>query len=279
MQTRQTRGLQAFRRVEAWFVEHPNVIPASGSSATALTSQVAALQTVVDRMTVQATEQTTQASQATLAAKDEQTLRSDVRSLHVKAIVKVAGALRGKVPGMGVFKSPRPGLRSEALIHAAEAIQTTAGVYKDVFVEHGLPADFLDQLQTATAALKSSVDARGVALSKRTGASTGLVSDLALGRQILAMIDASLAHALKSDPATLASWHQARRLTVKGAVARNGGTVVPGVASVAPVTHGVLSVPSGVVPVAPVVVSADGGVVSPAVGVGSVSVAQDDKAA
>jgi hypothetical protein len=220
--------------VTAWFADHPEVIPGSGSSAAALGSQVDALKQMVASMTARATEQTTQASQATLAAKDEAAQRKDVRSLHLGAIVKVAGALRGKVPGMGVFKMPAPRLASETLLHAADAVRTTAAIYKDVFVEHGLPADFLEQLDTATAALKSSVDARGVAQSRRAGASTGLAGDLALGRQIVTMIDASLTHALKSDSATLASWRQAKRATVKGVVSRGavgGAPVVVGAVS------------------------------------------------
>jgi hypothetical protein len=128
---------------------------------------------------------------------------------------------------MGVFKLPSSKLTSETLVHAAQGLRTTAAIYKDVFVEHGLPADFLDQLDVATTALKSSVDARGLARSRRTGASTGLSDDLTLGREIVATIDASLTHALKSDSATLASWHQAKRATGKGAVSRGPVAVAP----------------------------------------------------
>jgi len=248
MKSRQTRGLQAFRRIEAWFAEHPQALVAAGSSAAALANQVDALKQLIARMTALATQQAFQTGQATLAAKDEAQQRHDVRLLHVKAIVQIAEGLRGKVPGMGVFKLPSRSLSSDALFHAAEAIRTTAAVYKDVFVEHGLPADFLDQLDAATTALGQSVDARGVARSRVTGASSGLASDLALGRQIVRMIDASLIHALKADPATLASWRQAKRATVKGAVSRGGSEVVPLVNGDAPLTNGGALVANGGAP-------------------------------
>lgn len=221
MKSRQSRALQTFRRIQAWFAEHPRVLASAGSSQTALASQLDALKQVVDAMTAGATEQTTQKSQATLGAKDEKTLRTELRSLHVKTIVRMAGALRGKVPGMGVFKLPSDSLSSETLVHAAEAVRTTAGVYRDVFVEHGLPADFLDQLDAAMLALKESVDARGVARSRIAGASMTLASELSLGRQIVTMIDAALAHTLKSDAPLLASWQQAKRITVKGVTSRD----------------------------------------------------------
>jgi hypothetical protein len=227
MRMQQSRALQAFRRVLAWFVEHPEVLANSGSSKDALANQLDALKEVVDRMTAGATEQTTQKSQATLAAKDEQTLCADVRSLHLKSIVTIATGLRGRVPGMGVFKLPPPSLRSENLLHAAQALRTAAGVYKDVFVEHGLPADFLEQLDAATSALRGCVDARGIARSRIKGASTSLVSERSLGRQIVMMIDASLAHVLKSDSAMLSSWRQVKRITLKRATSRDVLPLVP----------------------------------------------------
>jgi hypothetical protein len=249
MRSQQTRALQTFRRVEAWFAEHPQVIPASGTSAAALSNQVDALKQVVASMTARAAEQASQTGQATLAAKDEATQRHQLRSLHLRAIVRVAGALRGRVPGMGLFKLPKPRLSSDTLVHAAEAMRSTAAVYKDVFVEHGLPADFLDQLDAATTALGASVDARGVARSRVSGASSGLVSDLAMGKQIVAMIDASLAHALKADSPMLASWRQAKRTTVKAVTNRGVVETVPAVASAASRTDSGVPVVASVTPV------------------------------
>lgn len=239
MKVQQSRALQAFRRVQAWFAEHPQVIADAGSSKDALAKQLDALTQVVTTMTAGATEQTTQKAQATLAAKDEPSLRADLRSLHLKSIVRLAEGLRGKVPGTGVFKMPSPGIKSENLVLAAQALRTTAGVYQEVFVEHGLPADFLDQLDTATAALKESIDARGVAKGSIAAASKTLAKELSLGRQIVTMIDASLAHTLKSDPAMLASWRQVKRVTLKGATSRAVLPMVQAAQSVSLAAQGV----------------------------------------
>src|SRR6185437_16484878 len=246
MKTKQLRALQAFRRVEAWFTEHPEVIPASGTSAQALTNQVTALTQVITRMTAQSTAQATSTGQATLAAKDETTQRTTLRTQHMKAIASVANALHGQVPGIGVIKMPDRHLRSETLVAAAEALGQSASVYKDVFVEHGLPADFLDQLTSATSALKASVDARGVARSTRKGATTSLASDLDLGRRIVWMIDASLTHALANDPVTLASWRQVKRVTLTAVVPRTSSTSSS--STTAPATSGAASVTTGAAP-------------------------------
>lgn len=220
MVSKQVRGLQSFRRLDAWFVDHPEVIPASGSSAQALTNGVNDLRGVITRMTEQGTEQATQTEQATLVAKDEPMLRSELRTRHMNAIVAVATALRGKVPGIGVMKLPSTRVSSEKLAAAAEALSTTAAIYQNVLIEHGLPRDFIAQLDAAITALRASVDARGLALSKRVGATAAVAEAFDLGKRIVQMIDASLLHALKSEPATLASWRQAKRITVKPTVAR-----------------------------------------------------------
>ena len=89
-----------------------------------------------------------------------------------------------------------------------------------------------------------------------------------MGRQIVTMIDASLAHALKSDSSTLASWRQAKRATVKGVVSHAGvggapivvGGGSPVVGGGSPVV-GNGSVASGAVPAV-----ASGGSVSNSVG-------------
>lgn len=216
MKSKQSRGLQAFRRATAWFAAHPDVIPNSGSSAKALQNQLDALNGVVERMTAQATQQTTQAQQALLVAHDEVEQRKALRNPHMSSIVQVARALHGTVPGIGILQMPDAQATSEQLVRAAQSMQTTAAIYKDVLVEHGLPEDFLEQLASSTTTLRQSIDARGVAQSSRHQATTQLESDLKLGRRIVGIIDGSLTHVLKDQQAVLSSWKQAKRITIKG---------------------------------------------------------------
>ena len=84
----------------------------------------------------------------------------------------------------------------------------------------------------ALTALKASVDARGVSRSRQVGAGASLASDLALGKEIIVMIDAALSHVLNSDQATLVSWRLAKRPTAKGAVARASVVSAPAVVTV-----------------------------------------------
>ena len=114
-----------------------------------------------------------------------------------------------------------------------------------------------------------------------------------LGREIVTMIDASLARALKSDSATLASWRQAKRATKKGVVSRGasggalsrviGKSLAPASdslgASVSPVVSARVPASVSVVPAVSSHVSAASGAELPEVGVVQVGASQEFKAA
>ena len=101
-----------------------------------------------------------------------------------------------------------------------------AEIYESVLVEHGLPEDFVKQLEDSVAELKASVDARGEARAARSGGTKGLVSELALGRRVLEVMDASLTRALRASPARFAGRKHVKRITVRGSAVRPSiGTV------------------------------------------------------
>jgi hypothetical protein len=107
------------------------------------------------------------------------------------------------------------------------------------------------------------------------------------------MIEASLTHALKTDSATLASWRQAKRTTVKGVVSRgavSGAPVVvgggsPGIGGgslatgAVPAAIGSGSVSASAVPAANSQVSVVNSVGSPDLSTVPVVASQESKAA
>jgi hypothetical protein len=104
-----------------------------------------------------------------------------------------------------------------------------------VLVENGLAPDFVAQLGRGMDALKVSVDSRGAARAKQVSATKQLTTSLGLGKQYVQIMDAALTKALKSDPAKLAEWKNARRVTIKGVTTpalvvtptKPGGTPTP----------------------------------------------------
>jgi hypothetical protein len=121
---------------------------------------------------------------------------------------------------------PAQNIGATALVTATDGFITKASTYESVLVEHTLPADFITQLQDARAALAASVVGRGTARAGRVSASKDLVTSLALGKQLVQVLDSALTRALKDNPAKLAEWKNIRRTTIKG-VASSGASTTP----------------------------------------------------
>src|SRR5690242_25596 len=145
MNAYQERVVQSFRRIEGWFAANPEYVAGNPS----LGKQVTALNGIVSRLLDHATAQDTQRAQSLLISKDEIEKRREVLSHQMAPIAKVARALRGTVPGIGVLSMPKWNVRIADLIAAATAMGEKAAVYKDVLVESGLAAGFVEQLQQA----------------------------------------------------------------------------------------------------------------------------------
>jgi hypothetical protein len=111
MNTYQERVLQSFRRVQGWFAANPQFVAKDGPpSAHALAAQLDALNGVVQRVSDHAAEQQTRFSQSLLISRDEDDRRRELLTVHMASIAKVARALRGTVPGIGVLTMPKRNL-------------------------------------------------------------------------------------------------------------------------------------------------------------------------
>ena len=227
MNTYQERVLQSFRRVQGWFAANPQFVAKDGPASTpALAAQLDALNGVVLRVSDHAAQQETQLAQSSLVSKDEYDRRRELLAVHMLSIAKVARALRGTVPGIRVLTMPRGNIETAGLISAATVMARKAEIYKDVLIEHALPTDFMEQLERATAELKGCLDARGLARAGRVSATRGLQTEIALGRRIVEMMDATLLRVLRLQPAKQAEWQQLKRIVGKGSAARGGAVVV-----------------------------------------------------
>jgi len=185
-----------------------------------------------------AVEQDTQHKKSTQDVAGDKRLRTELRA-QMGPIVHVARGLKGTVPGIEVIKMPVNGVSSEALIAAATGLAQNATIYQQVLMDHGLKADSITSLQTATAALKASVDARGAARAALVKATTQIATDMSLGHKTVLLMDAVMRQQLRHDPATLASWRNAKRVTTKGVIAAAAATAPVTAPSATPVPQAV----------------------------------------
>jgi len=212
----QERVFESYCRVQGWMVINPQFVTNNPSLGT----QLETLNGIVNRMSDHAAAQEVHYAQTLLVSTDEIEKREEVLSYHMVPIAKVARALRGTVPGIGVLTAPKGNVKPQELITAATAMAEKAVIYKDVLVESGLPADFIEQLTAATAALKASINGRGLARAARVAATEGVGNEEALGRRTVQIIDALVTRQLRNDPSKLAEWKQLKRVTVKGVAVR-----------------------------------------------------------
>lgn len=221
MNAQQQRVLESFRRIQGWFQANEEYVTSDESGGRIpLTTQVRALNQVVDRVMDHVARQQTELAQSMLVSKDERELRREVLTHQMAPIARLAKALRGQVPGIAVLTMPKGNVQTAALITAATVMARKAEVYAPVLVEHGLPTDFLAQLTAVAVRLKASLDARGLARGSRASASRGLEAELALGRRLVTVLDVSMTRVLREDPAKLAEWRHVKRVMVRGSVPR-----------------------------------------------------------
>ncbi len=219
MKSKDLKDLQSYRRVVAWGVANPHIIPpAEGDPAawSPLTRQCQALAVITADISDAAALQELHATGGLLDATGERALRKHLRDeLHV--ITQVAQTLRKEVPGIGTIKMPPHGLATERLLNSADALTRQASTYESVFIEHGLAPDFIAQVRRASSTIKASIDGRGSARATLTRATKSLTVNVALGRRYVRLMDAALTKNLRNDAAKLTEWKNAKRVVAVAA--------------------------------------------------------------
>jgi len=150
---------------------------------------------------------------------NQRTLRLALRLNHMHPIASVARARLRSVPNFQAMTLPKPNTRVVSLIAHASGMAEAAQPYSQVFVDAGLPPDFLAKLTAAAGAVKASIDTRAAARGQRSGA-TGTLKDLVTrARLAIKALNAFVVPLLSGDVAhsgLLAEWKSARRVHAKG---------------------------------------------------------------
>jgi hypothetical protein len=149
----------------------------------------------------------------------QRTLRLALRLNHMRPIASVAKAKLRTVPNFQAMTIPSPNIRIVSLLAHAHGMAEAAGRYAQVFVDAGLPDDFLAKLTAAADAVKGSIDTRAAARGQRSSA-TGTLKGLenrarlvfkALNDFVVPILAADIAHG-----GLLAEWKSARRVDSRG---------------------------------------------------------------
>ena len=142
-----------------------------------------------------------------------QTARSVLFTEHLIPIRNVAIGRLTAVPNVArLFRIPRRVVHRTTLIKEATIISNNAALYKDTFVASGLPADFLDQLNTAITAVAQTGDTRATTRGDQQKATQTLETTLKQGQQLVRGLNGIMQLAFAKNPDVLAAWNSARHI-------------------------------------------------------------------
>jgi len=204
------RQAQSLRGAEGWIDAHPTLVPPEAAG------QVEALKGVNQRLGQYAIDQEHQGRARSAGTVTVQQLRRELRQDHLTPISTMAKSVVKITPELEVaLRVPKQYSDDEKVLASANAIAKIGDEHKDVLVQHGLPANFVDELQAAAANLKAAVDARRQAQSGRVGATKAIAEELKKGRLVVQALDIVITRALRGQPGPLAEWKNAKRATIK----------------------------------------------------------------
>lgn len=227
MQRAQFHVGQSLRQVQQFLSVHAAAVPSAAASAAKRTLDAAVAE--LDRA---ATEQGGLAR----AVRGEVQRRLELeRTLVRKYVTPLVKFARASLRGAPEFASLTPSAKSlhrERLVQTAQAMAVAADNHLDALRAGEFPADFVEQLRAAAAAVQRSFDAGVSGRVRRTGVTKEIRAALVRGRQAVAALDALVAHTIVGDEALEAEWRSAKRVRRRGTAAEEpvpevAGTIMP----------------------------------------------------
>lgn len=199
----QGRILQWARRVRDFLGERDIKIDIAE-----LTTLKKELDDAVGRLTVAVAAQEAITKQARVQTTEINRLRDVLRNTTMKPIVRMSHTMKLQINGSEItFVLPDKGVDNERLAAAGDAMVTALNVVGPQFVARGFTANFVEQLSSATKALRDAIDVRSAQLGQRTGTTAGILNEGKRTVKLVRVIDSLVRPAIANDPEVLATWN------------------------------------------------------------------------
>ena len=230
MQVKHTQVLQWARRVRDFLVDYD-----VKSGVAELSVVRAELDGALGRLTANAAAQEAITKQSRVQTTEIRRIRATLRDGLLKPIIRMSRTMDLEINGAQItFALPHFRVDSERLAAAADAMVTALNVVGPHFVARGFAANFVEQVTTATKALRDAIDQRAAQLSRRTGTTAAMERDGTRVTQLVRVIDTLVRPVIESNPELLATWENV--VAVRQST-RSGGAVAPtSAASTSPAT-------------------------------------------
>jgi len=146
----------------------------------------------------------------------QRALRLALRLNHMRPIASIAQLKLRTVPNFEALTMPDDRIRVAAQVAHAFGMADAAKPYEQVFIDAGLPTDFLASLTAAAMAVQASIDTRAKSLGKMAYA-TGSLTDLeGRARKVFKALNdvvVPIVSGAAAKSGLLAEWNTTRRVT------------------------------------------------------------------
>jgi hypothetical protein len=221
MQATDVRALDAGRRVQVFL----------DTQAAALGKAVApSLRAKLDDSVTQLAgfqnEQGTADGAARGATANQAALRDDLFQKFMVPIARAAKIALKNAPELPKLVVSALARRKADFVSTANQFAEAATKDAQVFVDHGMPTDFLTQLQAEIALVTASADAQGRAIARRIAATAGCTAQAKAVKGNIGLLDGVIKPALKGNTALLADWQASKRIRQPAVTPLPTGTTV-----------------------------------------------------
>lgn len=203
----ETSTLEMFIRVHGFAAAHADLFPATSHGG----ELFADIGNIIAELRGHAAAQST----TSRASKEGTTLKSVALAAlqdELEAISRTARAIAINTPGFDdKFHLPR-NIGAEKLIAVARSFAQDAEPVKAEFIKRGLPASFLDDLNSRIAEAEQLIESRDQHAGAGLAATAAVDDAVERGMKVVRELDAIVRNICRDDPAALAEWTGARHI-------------------------------------------------------------------
>lgn len=220
MEQTQFHAGQSLRQVQQFLTVHAGAVP-SAAASTARRQ----LDTAVADLDQAAIAQGAITREWRGEVQRRATLERTLVRKYLTPLAKFARASLKGAPDYAALTPSSTDLERERLVKTAQAMAAAADAHVADLRQAHFPADFLDQLRSAAAAVQASLDAGAAGRVRRTGVTKQIRVTIASGRRAVATLDALVTHTIVGNAALEREWRSAKRVRRRNAPApRDSGS-------------------------------------------------------
>ena len=208
MQGSQLKALEVVRRVQAFLDAH--VVKLTTTVPVSLRTRIDA---VVQQLENGQAEQALAIAMARVETAKQAEHRRDAYVRFLRPIGRIANIVFGDSWQLRSLVMSERSTHQPRFLERAALVADVASTYPQVFVGHGMPADFVDQLQLVLDQVRSAGEARDRYEGRQVAATASLKASAKYARDIVGLLEVLLTPALKNDPALLANWTASKRIS------------------------------------------------------------------